>query len=239
MTTRQMRNQNSITVYENPAEHKKVELKLPLQSLINPRLLADEIGIPKHVQEPSFGMNKILAILSACHNPRRFIEGSQIDEIKVGLFGGAGFKLHCPSSNMAGPFYRDVRDIDLITLFGAGEQLIQLLVRLNEKCGNMYSAWTTSGDDIFNIMRGRRRFRIHTIEQLDENGNPLPGIMDIICGQFSLCHLIDVLGEIQNPSDNYFTIRLENLILTKAQLIMKAPKSEVERKGHWRNQRLR
>ncbi len=189
--------------------------------------LRKEIGIPSFVDASPFGMRKVIAILYLSLHPGKVAVNYHSDRIGIAVFGGLGFKLHCPSSNKLGPFHRKTKDIDLITSVEHGEGLVKILTNMDRKCGNMYTSWTTSGDDIFNTMRGRRRYRVHTVQETDEAGTPIAGIMDIFCGEFRMCHVIDLGAEIDRSPQNCFTIGLENLILSKAQAIMNVDRKHV------------
>jgi len=212
----------SFVLYENPAMRERLEVKLPLQSLVNIEELAREMQIPEYVDLRDFQTRKIVVALYATQHSSRALRR---EPLKIGLFGGGAFKLHCPSSNR-GPFSRKIGDVDFVTLKEDGQTLVDILLNLPEKYGTLFYHGISSGDKRFNTMRARMRYRVHTIKDIDESGVPVGGLMDIFCDKLTFCHTINVRDELQRADKNLFTIGLENMIISKAQLIKRLPKQE-------------
>ena len=208
----------SYVIYQNPAMQEKLEVKAPIQSLANIEELRPEIGIPDYVDLSNFQMTKTVVALWASRHPDRIVEGAIEEPLKLALFGGGGFKLHCPSANK-GPFSRTIGDVDLVTLKENGKLVVQILLNLSEKCGSMFYHGITSADRRFNTLRFGMRYRIHTIQDIDEQSVPTAGLIDIFCDKLTFCHILDVRDELSQVDRHVFTIGLENLIISKAQLI--------------------
>lgn len=217
---------DSYCIFENSALQEKLEVKAPLQSLVNIEELKREIGTPSYVDLSNFQMMKAVLILWASKHPDRFIEGATSEPLRVALFGGGAFKLHCPSANK-GSFSRQIGDIDLATSKKNGKLLVKVLCNLAEKSGSKFFHGITSADKRFNGLRGGTRYRVHTIKDIDEEGAPIGGLADIFCDRLTFCHTIDVREELNEVGDNFFTIGLENLIISKTQLIKSVVKDEV------------
>ena len=208
----------SYVIYQDKAMREKLEVKVPLQSLVNPEELRREIGIPDYTDLSSFQMTKTVVALWASMHPDRIIEGATKEPQKVALFGGGGFKLHCPSANK-GPFFRKIGDVDFVALKENGRLVVEILRNLDKRCGSMFFHDTTSADRRFNALRAGMRYRVHTIKDVDGQGAPIPGLMDIFCDKLSFCHTLDVRDELNQVDRQMFTVGLENLIISKAQLI--------------------
>ncbi|MGO9643731.1 MAG: hypothetical protein ACLPY5_03170 [Candidatus Bathyarchaeia archaeon] len=219
---------SSYVIYENPITHEKFEIKAPLTCLVDPVRLRDQLGIPDYVNpQESFQIRKALVVLWASRNGKNNEFVNSPFPLSVALFGGGGFKLHCPSANRTGPFSRKIGDLDFITLKSDGESLVKVLCGLESLSGNMFFHSLTSGDRMFNNLRGQSRFRLHGIKDIGENGEPISGVVDILCDYLKFCHKLDIREEIHRSDSNFFTIGLENLIISKTQYIRKVKKDEL------------
>jgi hypothetical protein len=205
-------------IYENKDTQEKLEVEVPLQTLINVTDLRNELGIPEYFDLNNFQATKIVAALSAFSHPDKMTQDAKGAALKVALFGGGAFKLYCPSANN-GPLSRRIGDVDFVTLRENGKQVVETLCAMGERCGSMFFHGVTELDKRFNALRTGMRYRIHTIKDTDENGNPVPGPMDILCDKLTFCHIIDVRTELEETDKHLFTIGLENLIISKAQYI--------------------
>jgi hypothetical protein len=212
----------SFVLYENPAMGERLLVKSPLQSLVNVEELAREMQIPEYVDLRDFQARKIIVTLYAATHPNGHYRQ---DRLKTALFGGGAFRLHCPSSNK-GPFSRKIGDYDLVVLKEDGQTLVDILLNLPERYGTLFYHGLSLGDKRFNTMRARMRYRVHTIQDIDESGVPVGGLMDIFCDKLTFCHTINVRDELQRADKNLFTIGLEKMIISKAQLIRRVPKQE-------------
>lgn len=214
----------SYCIFENPALQERLEVKAPLRSLVNIEELRQGIGVPSYVDLGNFHMMKTVLILWASKHPDRLVEGTIGQQLSVALFGGGAFKLHCPSANK-GPLCRKIGDVDFVTLKEHGRLLVKVLCNL-DKCGSMFFHGLSSADKRLALMRAGTRFRLHTIRDIDEQGVPIPGLMDIFCDDLTFCHTVSIRDELDEVERNCFTIGLENLIISKAQLIKSVSKDE-------------
>jgi hypothetical protein len=98
---------------------------------------------------------------------------------------------------------------------------------MDKAFGTRYKSFSTKSDRLFNALRHGERYRIRTIKGITEDGTPIVGVMDILCGHISLRHKIDVGDAFKEYRENLYTIGLEYLILSKAQFIMDLPKKRL------------
>jgi len=205
-------------VYASQDSREKLEVKVPLQNLANVEDLRNEMGIPKYVDLTNFQMTKIVAALWAFSHPGMIVQNAKGAPLKVALFGGGAFKMYCPSANH-GPLSRKIGDVDFVTLRENGKEVVETLCALGDKYGSVFFHGVPEVDKRFNALRTGMRYRLRTIKETDENGNPVPGIMDIFCDKLTFCHTLDVRTEILETDKHLFTIGLEDLIISKAQYI--------------------
>jgi hypothetical protein len=79
----------------------------------------------------------------------------------------------------------------------------------------------------FSKLRGLERLR--GINQIEQNGMPIVGPMDVLSDKIEMRHTINVDEELQHPEQHLYTIGLHNMLLSKAQYIMDAPKNWQEK----------
>ena len=211
-------------IYESRDSREKLEVNIPLESRLNIENLRAELGIPQYVDLTNFQTKKIVSALWAFAH-RDPSEDGKDSPLKVALFGGGAFKLYCSSAN-SGPLSRGIGDIDFVTLRENGKQVVDTLCTLGDKYGSMFFHGIPEVDKRFNALRTGMRYRIRTIKDVDENGNPIPGVMDIFCDQLPFCHTLNVRNEIMEADQRFFTIGLENMLLSKSQYIASVPKSD-------------
>jgi hypothetical protein len=209
-------------IYESNDSREKLEVNIPLQTLLKVEDIRTEIGIPEYVDLKNFQMTKIVAALWALTQSDRITQNPNGPPLKVALFGGGAFKLYCPSAN-SGPLSRRIGDTDFVTLRENGRRVVETLCTLGQKYGSMFYHGVPEVDKRFNALRTGMRYRIRTIKDIDENGNPIPGVMDIFCDRLTFCHNLDVRSEVMEAEKRLFTIGLENLIISKAQYIASIP----------------
>ncbi|MFB0561359.1 MAG: hypothetical protein ACETWM_09130 [Candidatus Lokiarchaeia archaeon] len=216
-----------------------IEIEIPLLSHVDPTDVRAEIGLPDYVNLDYLPMKRAIVTLWAAKNAGelhlqypRVIKGcigkSKIsnNSLTVLLFGGGAFKLHCPCANAEGSaFNRVMNDVDIICTRKQGATVKNLLLCLGEMYGSMYTHFMLRADTVFSAMRRGERYRVRTIDTLDDNGLPVAGYMDILTEEINMRHKIDVRPELsQPPKDNLYTIGLENMILTKCQFIEEHPR---------------
>jgi len=212
-------------IYESRDSREKLEVKVPLQTLLNVEDIRKEIGIPEYVDLTNFQMTKIVAALWAFSHPDTVTQNTNGTPLQVALFGGGAFKLYCPSAN-DGPLSRRIGDVDFVTLRENGKRVVETLCALGERYGSLFFHGVPEVDKRFNTLRTGMRYRLRTIRDTDENGRPVPGLMDIFCDKLTFCHTLDIRTELMDADKHLFTIGLENLILSKAQYITSVPKYE-------------
>ena len=180
-----------VPLFENSLTGERLEVQIPLESRTVTADLVKQIRIPDYVDTNDFAMQKAIVILWASRNPSKFGLARK-KPINLALFGGVGFKLHCPSCNADGPFKRTVVDVDLVTLKEEAKDLITMLSRLNDVCGSLFFHGITSMDRRFNAMQEGLRYRLITIKALGTDGNPVPGYADVFCDKLTFCHELNV-----------------------------------------------
>jgi hypothetical protein len=205
-------------IYESRDSREKLEVKVPLQILVNVEDIRKELGIPQYVDRTNFQMTKIVAALWAFSHPDTITQNPKEAPLKVAVFGGGAFRLCCPSANH-GPLSRGIGDVDFVTLKENGKRVVETLCGLGERYGSMFFHGVPEVDKRFNTLRTGMRYRLRTIRDTDENRNPVPGMMDIFCDKLTFCHTLDVREELMEADKHLFTIGLENLMISKAQYI--------------------
>jgi len=216
---------SSYVIYESGDSREKLEVKVPLQNLVNIEDIRKELGIPQYVDLANFQMTKIVAALWAFSRPDTITQNAKEVPLKVAVFGGGAFRLYCPSANH-GSLSREIGDVDLVTLKEDGKRVVETLCALGERYGSMFFHGVPEVDKRFNTLRTGMRYRIRTIRDIDENGNPVPGLMDIFCDKLTFCHILDVREDLMEADKHLFTIGLENLIISKAQYVTTVPTSQ-------------
>ncbi len=216
-----------------------IEIEVPLKSYVDPAEVRKELGLPDYVNLDYLPMKRAIVALWAAKNAGELhlqfpsvIKGcigkSKIcgASLTVLLFGGGAFKLHCPSANAeGGPFNRIMNDVDIICTRKQGATVKNLLLCLGEMYGSMYLHFMLLSDRVFSAMRRGERWRVRTIDSIENNGNPVAGCMDILTEEVNMRHKVDVRKELsQPPEENLYTIGLENMLLTKCQFIEEHPK---------------
>jgi hypothetical protein len=226
-----------------------VEVEVPLTSYVDPLEIRKELGLPDYINLEYLPLKRTMITLWAAKNAGELhLKHSQVikdcsgkpkisdEPLNVLLFGGGAFKLHCPSANAEGSaFNRVLKDVDLISSRKQGATVKNLLLCLGGMFGSMYTHFTLFSDQVFTAMRRGERWRVRTIESIDDDGNPVAGSMDILTDEISMRHKIDVRKELAQPPEQVlYTIGLENMLLSKCQFIEDHPKeatSQLEEEG--------
>jgi len=212
-------------VYVDRLRGERLEVNLPLESRINVEEIRNELGLPDYVDVNNFQMRKLVAILHASSHIEQFVDKAK-HTVKVLAFGGAAIKLHSPSANLKNsPFFRRLKDIDIVTLKAHIAKVVKMLREMGDVYGSEFFHGEASIDRLLNALRGGERYRLRTIMDVEDDGTPVADVMDIFCDKLSFCHEIDVRDRLNAPlmKNSAYTIGLENLIITKAQFIMRVP----------------
>lgn len=223
----------------------RVEVELPLTSRVDLNKIKAELGIPDYVNLGYLPMRRAIVTLWAADNAGLLhIQHPELDKkfpskpINVLLFGGAAVKIHCPSANDdKNPLCRKIKDIDFVVSRKEGPQFFRLLLQLDKLFGTEYLYFTIQTDKTFNAMRAGMRYLIRTIAEVDGEGKPKTGVIDILADQINLRHPINLKDELKHPTDGFHTVGVENMILLKCQFITDLPKDKLpqlreERQDH-------
>jgi hypothetical protein len=219
-----------VTLYVED-DQTKIETSWPLTSKVDLDSFRKEVAIPEYVDLEYFPVRRAIVVFWAAMNAARLHElypdvyrrKVSDDPIRFLLFGGGAVKLRCRSSNgKAAPFYRELKDLDLMVPKKQVDKAKTLLLGLGEAFGTQFIHFLTRYDKRYNGLRAGRRFRYHVIDEILEQG-PAVGILDVFADSIELRHKIDCRQDFERPQENPFTISLSNIILSKCQYILDAP----------------
>lgn len=222
-------------LYEDIYGTKKIDVELPLTSTVDVEETARDLGIPTYVDKSYLPMRRAIVALWACQNahqlhrmfPEKVTKRISKQPISALLFGGGAIKIHSPCANAKEKHCcRPLHDVDFIVAKKQGAEFYKLLLRLGDFFGSEHLHFETGGDRMFIFQRHGTRYRIRTIDSVDQNGIPEVGVMDIFCDEIDLRHKIKLKEEFTNPKDTLYTIGLENMILSKCQFILNLPASD-------------
>jgi len=215
----------------------EISVDIPLTSTVDVEQLKREIGLPEYVDMEYFPLQRaVVTIWAAKHAheldklyPQLVEKRMEKEPISVLLFGGGGFRICCPSSNLrGGPFSRHLKDVDIIVRKSQATPFYRMLLLLDRICGSRFTHFRTPSDKFFNAIRHGDRYRIRTIDSINADGTPVPGVMDILCDEIDLRHKVDANEALRDPEANLYTIGLEGLILSKCMFIMEVPEAKVD-----------
>jgi hypothetical protein len=223
-----------VTLYTD-VDGTKFEVDIPLTSNVDFEKIREELGVPSYVDVDYFPMESAIVSIWAALNAetlhKRYSHAFQKrvskKPIPVLLFGGAAVKMHCERANGVGALSREIKDTDFIVPKKQGLDFYKLLLGMDKAFGTRYMSFSTKSDRLFNALRHGERYRIRTIKGVTEEGVPIVGVMDILCGHISLRHKIEVEDAFKEYKENLYTIGLEYLILSKAQFIMDLPRERL------------
>ncbi|MGQ9782278.1 MAG: hypothetical protein ACUVQ8_08620 [Nitrososphaeria archaeon] len=223
------------------------DIELPLTSYVNPLELRDKLCLPSYIDVNYYPMEwGIVALYAAINAPRLHELYPNVFEKRVSkelipalFFGGAAVKIHCQSANGTGPLARGIKDTDFIVPKKQGMDFYRLLLNLDKLFGTKYKSFATKNDKRFNAWRYGERYRLTTINGITASGTPTITVLDLFCDNIDLRHKIQIKEAFEEFKDNLYTIGLEHLVLTKAQLITDLPKEKVnEFKEHGQDYRI-
>jgi hypothetical protein len=224
------------TVLLRDYDGSEYSVETPLTCNVDIDEIKNRLQVPEFVDAQSYLIERALVTIYGAVNASkaREIGAAAVDEnfgsnpIPLLLFGGAAVRMHSPSANKQGsPFLRNLNDIDFIVPRKRGRDLVRLLVNLGGMFGTRYYHFVSTSDKAFNAMRAGSRYRVRTIDSINEDGTPVLGVLDIMTDSVDLRHKVDVREDYEDPVGNCHTISLENLLLTKCQFILDAPNTEL------------
>ena len=204
------------------------EVEIPLTSNADPIDIMHRLGLPSYIDLNYFPMKSALVTIWAAVNapelhkqyPLAFEKKLCDKPISVQLFGGAAVKIHCEHANGRSHLARPIKDTDFIVPKRQGVDFCKLLLGMEKAFGTCYKSFRTKSDAIFNAMRQGERYRIRTINGVDEQGVPTITVLDILCDSIDFRHKIEVKETFERFKENLYTVGLENMVLSKAQFIM-------------------
>ena len=219
-----------VVVFDSPATGERYEIDLPLSARLDPVTLRDDLGLPSYIDAEESHVERALAVLWAARradvlaveHPELARIGRPLD---ICLFGGVGYRFVCPSANDDPVFRRRPGDLDVITSRSDGHFVVMLFSALGSVLGDRYWHVVTKSDEMFNNLRGGRRFRVHGLEDGD-GGQPSLTSLDILVERISFCHTVTVEDAFSASVRSLFTIGSARLLLTKLQFIKAVPDSE-------------
>ncbi|MEM2099404.1 MAG: hypothetical protein QXU99_06680 [Candidatus Bathyarchaeia archaeon] len=213
-------------------------VELPLISNVDPQALRNALGIPAYVDLEYFPMKSAMVTLWASINapklheqyPAAFEKKVSDAPIPALLFGGAAVKIHCQSANGTAPLTRTIKDTDFIVPKKQGTNFYKLLLNMAKAFGTMYTSFATANDRRFNTWRYGNRYRLTTINGITADGLPMITVLDLFCDEINLRHNIKIkeMKLFERYRENFYTIGLEALLLSKCQFIFDMPKVTVE-----------
>jgi hypothetical protein len=225
---------STLTLYEDSTRGDRLEIPLPLVLEADLERMHSELGLPDHLDLSNYQIGKAIVLAWAARHAnqlkRRDGKGVYAKRpLPVAFFGGMGFRMHCPSANQPdSPFFRTLNDLDVITLKKHGPDLVNLLRELDTHFGTGYGCWTSRPDRVYNGFREGRRYRLTTVNTVDEASIPLVGKLDILTENMSFCHDVSVKADVEQSEQAHFSLSLETLILLKTQFIKLASQAELE-----------
>jgi len=225
-----------VIVYEdqmNPDD--RLELEMPLTSRMKIDELRRDLGIPEWVDTGYFHMRRAVVIIWVSQNVAKFNDALNDSEAKISdspislaLFGGGAFKMRCRSSNsVGGPLNRQVNDVDFVMESKRSRDVKKLLLSLGDVMGTQYTHFMTSFDRRWTALRAGKRILVRALDVAHPEEPPRITSMDIIADKLELCHTLDLREALRNPRQSWYTIGLENLLLSKCQFITCIPTSDL------------
>ena len=218
------------------------DVGLPLDSKVDIKEIMTELSLPNYIDLEYYPMRSAIVTLWASQKaselhklyPHAYEKEISNKSISTLLFGGGAVKIHCQHSNGKGALSRAIKDMDTIIPKSQGSNFIRLLLNMDKAFGTQFKFFKTKADALFNAMRQGQRYRVKAVNGVTEQGLPTVTVLDIFCDCIDLRHKVEVKDSFDHCRQNLFTIGLEYLILSKCQLIMDLPKTDlnlVEQQG--------
>ena len=215
-------------LYESPLTGEHIAIPLPLEESVDIEHVRAELGLAAWVDLEDQPMRKAAVALWAARaaetaplRERRQRFGAE--PLGVRVFGGAGFRINCPSSN-SGPLRRELNDVDYVLSPGEGKGFVELAGELGGAFGSRHMHFVTGEDERFNNLSGGKRFRLQMVRE-GAGGEVAAADVDVFAQDFNFCHKI-VLGAVMET--DALTLPLSLLILTKCQFIKAVPADMID-----------
>lgn len=200
----------------DPLRQEKVSLTLPLAFRRPVEDVREELGLAPSVDVTDPIVAKAVALAGAARraSPR----------IRFAVFGGIAHRMTCPASNDGALGLRhDVHDMDVAVLLREAREFQKFLSAVREDAGSALTFFETSGDRIYNSLSGGGRLRWH-MAVAQEGPQIVLGTLDIVADAFQFCHRIDVRRDVEQASENGWTLSPTHLLLAKGQFIQRIPR---------------
>jgi len=217
------------TVWEDELyPEQNVVVDLPLTDKIaSLKDLSTDLGFPDYVDTNYFPLKRAIVTLWAAKHAHElhemFPETSERvakHPITMLLFGGAAFRVRCPSCNAPGsPFNRPINDVDFVIMRRDHRDVRRLLLQLANICGTQYMHFMTHHDKRFTSLQAGNRILLRAVGQIRNDGVPVIAALDILSEKIEMRHTIDVKDDFKSAHENMFTLSLVSLLLTKTQFI--------------------
>lgn len=207
------------------------QVEVPISCKVDLQDVRKKLDLPEYIDLSYPAMERaVISIWAGLNAPTLFPDLTQkkrIDKpISALLIGGGAVKMLSPSANASSaPFLRDIHDLDFIVPKNQGSKFVLLLSHLAEVAGTKYHYFLTESDNMFNALRGRRRYRIRALDWVGNN-EPKVTETDIFVEKLQMRHTIHVSQVFDSAHENLYTIGLEKLIISKAQLITDLEKKD-------------
>jgi len=202
----------------DPVRGDRVPIELPIEYRIPVEAVRAEAGLPEWVDLSDPIVAKAVALVGAVRRAGT--------PVHLAFFGGTAHRLRCPASNAAASGLRhDLHDLDVAVLLKEGRAFQQLLRTVSATEGSGLLFFETPGDRVFNSTTDGTRLRWHTVVA-QHDAEVVLGTLDIIADEFRFCHRLDVREDVRRASDRGWTISPTRLLLTKAQFILRIPRTD-------------
>ncbi len=210
-----MSDSSRLLLYDSPLTKERFEVDFPLDEKVDESQVVRHLGLPPWVDLKDPLIRRAAIVLWASDQAE--------PPLAPKVFGGAGFRLTCPSTNVkGGPFWREMKDLDYVVPQGQGRPFLLLLTSLHRQTGSAHFHFIASDDKRFNGLRGGDRYRLRMATGLQE---PATVVVDVFEGKLSFCHDVRV-GPVL--AENSLTLPLSLLVLMKCQFIARIPQSEFD-----------
>ncbi len=213
----------SAVVYESPISGERYELEVPLESTRDLRGMRADLGLADFVDVQDSQVARAIGLLwAAKHAPQLSREHPSLsrfgEPVALAVFGGVAIRMLCRCANEAGPFRRQLGDVDLVTTRAEGPRAVQLLTSLAGPMGSRYWHAATKSDQVFNALRRGRRYRLHAAEEHDD-GSVGSCVLDLLTDEIAFCHTIPIGHAIACAAEHAHTIGGTDVMLSKLQAI--------------------
>ena len=224
----------SIVLYKD-RDGKVYQIDEPVTSKVDLGFVAQELGLPSYIDLKYPTVERgIVSIWASINAQRLFGEAAKKKGINGPLvpllLGGVAVKMVSPSANRPlSPLNRNVGDIDFVVPKKMGDKLVFVLSNLSNVAGTRYHYFLTHSDTMFNALRAGTRYRIRALDRFIDS-QPVIKSTDILVEKLEMRHVVKFDDrDFQAARSNFYTVGLEKLIISKAQVITDVEKKDESR----------